>query len=82
MARFFPGETISRIHGRPRWEGGLAYFAMYHPAAALRNGQVMEQIKQDFLKIEKFLGSEPDNLTTENQAEKENHVGDQLSLIN
>ena len=28
---------------------------MYHPAAALRNGNVMIQIKEDFLKLPELL---------------------------
>jgi hypothetical protein len=28
---------------------------MYHPAAALRNGRIMEEVKKDFQEIKKFL---------------------------
>ena len=35
MARAFPKARISRIHGQPRKIGGIVYYPMYHPAAAL-----------------------------------------------
>ena len=55
MARFFPGETISKTHGRSRREGGLIYFAMYHPAAALHQQKLRETIQADMLKIPALL---------------------------
>ena len=55
MARFFPGETISKIHGKARRDGGLVYFAMYHPAAALHQQSLRETIKADMLKIPALL---------------------------
>jgi DNA polymerase len=35
MARVFPNEKISVIHGRPKKIEGIVYVPMYHPAAAL-----------------------------------------------
>jgi uracil-DNA glycosylase family 4 len=55
MARFFPGETISRMHGKARREGGVIYFAMYHPAAALHQQKLRDTIKADMLKIPPLL---------------------------
>lgn len=55
MARFFPGETISRIHGKARREGEIIYFAMYHPAAALHQQKLRETIRADMLKIPALL---------------------------
>jgi uracil-DNA glycosylase family 4 len=55
MARFFPGETISKIHGKARRDGGLVYFAMYHPAAALHQQKLRETIQADMLKIPALL---------------------------
>jgi len=55
MNYFIPNAYISRIHGQAKevsWEGlNLIIIPMYHPAAALRNGQVMQEIKEDFKKI-------------------------------
>jgi DNA polymerase len=59
MAKFFPGVFISSIHGSPRkiiWkEAFLTVVPMYHPAAALRNGEVMLKIRNDFAKIPQIL---------------------------
>ena len=35
MQRYFPGESIGRIHGQPRRKGDVIVVPMYHPAAAL-----------------------------------------------
>jgi uracil-DNA glycosylase family 4 len=55
MARYFPGETISKIHGKARKDGDLIYFAMYHPAAALHQQKLRETIQADMLKIPALL---------------------------
>lgn len=55
MARFFPGATISRVHGTGRRGDGMAYFAMYHPAAALHQGSLRATIMEDMLKLPAFL---------------------------
>jgi DNA polymerase len=76
MARFFPGETISKIHGKARKEGGLIYFAMYHPAAALHQQKLRETIQADMLKIPALLA--------ETEKAPETETGDkpqQLSLL-
>jgi len=55
MAKFLPGVRISSVHGKihnVKWgQSNLVVIPMYHPAAALRNGQIMLQIRQDFRKI-------------------------------
>lgn len=59
MAKFLPNAKISSVHGKKfvvswkDWE--MVVIPMYHPAAALRNGAVMEQIKEDFFKIPDML---------------------------
>ena len=35
MQRYFPGASISRIHGQPKRVGNVIYYPMFHPAAAL-----------------------------------------------
>lgn len=55
MARWFPGERISAIHGRPQTFDGVAVIPLYHPAAALRNGGLREVMMQDFARIPKLL---------------------------
>ena len=51
MAKFFPGASISRIHGQPKRAGGVIYFPMYHPAAALHRGDLVATVKADMLKL-------------------------------
>ena len=55
MAKFFPGKTISKIHGTAQTQNGIIYFAMYHPAAALHQGNLRQTIKQDMLKLPPLL---------------------------
>jgi DNA polymerase len=59
MGKFLPNERISGIHGKKfdvKWRGrDLVVVPMYHPAAALRNGNVMNQLKEDFLKVPKYI---------------------------
>lgn len=55
MARWFPGERISRIHGQPKQEGRRLIVPMYHPAAALHQGALRGAITEDFAKLPKFL---------------------------
>jgi DNA polymerase len=90
MNKFLPNEFISKTHGQARFIDFLGkrriVMPMYHPAAALRNGQVMEQLKTDFLKIKKFLGEaavEGESSFANLPAGKAGALEDtQLSLIN
>lgn len=88
MAKFLPNEKISQIHGQARfvnWKGKkLIVLPMYHPAAALRRGEVMRQIKEDFQKIPQLLRAESTIEIPEESAEKSAKGGKtekQLSLI-
>lgn len=51
MAKFFPGEKISAIHGRPRRVGSRIAMPMFHPAAALRTESYKVALREDFKKI-------------------------------
>jgi uracil-DNA glycosylase len=55
MARWFPGERISRIHGQPKRDGRRLIVPMYHPAAALHQAALRGAIEEDFAKLPKFL---------------------------
>jgi len=55
MARYFPGKSISKIHGTAQKQEGIIYFAMYHPAAALHQQSLKMAIETDFQKIPKIL---------------------------
>ncbi len=59
MAKFLPNVFISAVHGK-RYEVFLGerrtvIIPMYHPAASLRNGNVLEQEKKDFLNLKEML---------------------------
>ena len=51
MARWFSGTTISRIHGQPKRFGNRLVVPMFHPAAALRRGDLRTVIETDFARI-------------------------------
>ena len=55
LAKFFPGETIGKIHGKERNRDGVVYFPMYHPAAALHQQSLRQTIEGDMLKIPSIL---------------------------
>jgi uracil-DNA glycosylase, family 4 len=55
LARYFPNESISKIHGKPRIQNGIIYYPMYHPAAALHQGALRQIIEADMLKIRQIL---------------------------
>jgi len=55
MARYFPDESISKIHGKPRKRDGIIYYPMYHPAAALHQGSLRRIIEADMLQIPQIL---------------------------
>jgi uracil-DNA glycosylase family 4 len=55
MSKFFPGKSISKIHGTAQKQNGVVYVAMYHPAAALHQQSLREIIEKDMLKIPQYL---------------------------
>jgi len=55
MAMFFPGKSISKIHGTAQKQDNIIYYAMYHPAAALHQQSLRQVIEKDMLKIPSLL---------------------------
>ncbi len=55
MAMFFPGKSISKIHGTAQKQDNIIYYAMYHPAAALHQQSLRQTIEADMLKIPSLL---------------------------
>ncbi len=55
MAMFFPGKSISKIHGTAQKQDNVIYYAMYHPAAALHQQSLRKVIEADMLKIPSIL---------------------------
>jgi DNA polymerase len=57
MAKFFPGRSISKIHGTAHKRDDIIYFAMYHPAAALHQQSLRQAIEADMRKIPDLLAA-------------------------
>lgn len=60
MERFLPNQKISQIHGTAvrreiKGVGKQVFYALYHPAAALYQGNLRETLLKDFKKIPKVL---------------------------
>lgn len=55
MAKYFPGESISKIHGQARRRDGIVVLPLYHPAAALHQPALRRMIEEDFKKIPGLL---------------------------
>lgn len=55
MARYMPNVKISEVHGNPVKIKDLVVIPMYHPAAALRRGSVMDSIEKDFQRNKEIL---------------------------
>lgn len=59
LNKFLPDIKISQAHGQVfdiDWNGiKIKVIPMYHPAAGLRRGAILEVLKKDFLVIKKYL---------------------------
>ncbi|MEE8470323.1 MAG: uracil-DNA glycosylase [Dehalococcoidia bacterium] len=74
LAKFFPGEAISKIHGKERRRDNVIYFPMYHPAAALHQQSLRQTIEADMQKI-------PSILAQPEETEEEESKPQQLSMF-
>jgi len=77
MARAFPNEKISAIHGKPRKVGEIVYVPMFHPAAALHQPSLRTTVEEDFAKLPMILA----NLTKVEEATPPPDEPQQLSLF-
>jgi DNA polymerase len=57
MARAFPNEKISAIHGKPRKVGETVYVPMFHPAAALHQPALRKTVEEDFARLPGILAN-------------------------
>lgn len=57
LARYFPGESISRAHGKLRQKDGRYVYPIMHPAAGLHRQELRSVIIQDFKAIPEILES-------------------------
>ena len=59
MAKFVPGVKITAVHGKSfvvNWKGrDITVVPMFHPAAALRSGEVLGMVKEDFMLLPEIL---------------------------
>jgi len=76
MAMFFPGKSISKIHGTTQKRDGIIYYAMYHPAAALHQQSLRQAIEADMLKIPALLVEAKTMPETESQPQQLSMFGD------
>lgn len=76
LAKFFPGDTISKVHGKAKRQGNTIYFAMYHPAAALHQQSLRQIIEEDMRKIPSLLAQ-----AAEIKEAKEEEKPQQLSMF-
>lgn len=86
MNKFLPDVKISQVHGKAfkvRFKDkDMLVLPMYHPAAALRSGGVMAQLKDDFLQIKKALdGVVKAQEFVDQVAQKQEEEPSQLNLI-
>jgi uracil-DNA glycosylase family 4 len=76
MYRFFPGASISKIHGQPKRVGNVLVVPMFHPAAALHQPKWRPLVEADFKKLPQFI-SETEGFDEEEPPPQ----GQQLSLF-
>ena len=57
MAKFLPDVFISQVHGKSFKVDEFTIIPMYHPAASLRNGKILEAEKADFVNLKDMLQS-------------------------
>lgn len=55
LSRFIGGTSISRVAGQERLVGDYTVFPLFHPAAALRDGNIYRRFEEDFMKIPQIL---------------------------
>lgn len=55
MAKFLPDALISQVHGKTFKVKEFIIVPMYHPAASLRNGKILEAEKADFVNLKNMI---------------------------
>ena len=82
LARFFPGESISRARGRVRLKDGRRIYPIMHPAAALYRQEMRNSIIEDFRRIPDLLAqARQEPLVSEPAEESQEPPTEQLSLF-
>ena len=82
LARFFPGESISRARGRVRDKDGRRVYPIMHPAAALYRQEMRSSIEEDFRRIPDILAqARQQPLVSEEPEGDQGPPPEQLSLF-
>jgi DNA polymerase len=82
MARWFPGEKISKIHGRPKRVGERLVVPMMHPAAALHQAHYRPLIEEDFRHLPEILAqAEREAADSATQTDAEEPPLEQMSMF-
>jgi len=55
MGKFFPPGSMRALHGRTVRHNGITCYALYHPAAALRDPRLKDVFAEDFRRIPQIL---------------------------
>lgn len=56
LGHFYQKLSISSVHGIPqKLTDSITVFPIYHPAAALHNGNLRQSLMDDFAKLKKYL---------------------------
>ena len=82
LERLLPGYgPISRVHGTFVERGEMAYVPLYHPAAALHNGSLVNELQRDFDKVREYLDQVLKPAEPEPEPEPVADVVEQLPLL-
>lgn len=87
MARYFPKGRITQIHGQPKYEGDpvIAYYPLFHPAAALRNPGLRRDMETDIKRlpeiVEQVKQMRAEGTSSSNGAGGDDQPPQQLSLF-
>lgn len=81
MAKWFPGQKISAIHGKAKRIGGRVVVAMFHPAAALHQQSLRSAIEEDFRRLPEIVKAAQAQAEEKPATRAEDSKGEQLSLF-
>ncbi len=79
MYRYFPGASITKIHGQPKRVGNRLVVPMFHPAAALHQPKWRPVLVEDFQKLPQFITEAAS--FTRNATQIDSPSAEQLSLF-
>ncbi len=81
MDRFFPGQSITRIHGQPKRVGDVFYLPLFHPAAALRRPEWRAASEKDIQQIPRLLAELERSRQPQDKNKDKDEKPGQLSLF-